>query len=218
MRVKICGIRNENELEAAAASGADAVGFLIGQVHPSSDFILPGTAARLVRRLPPGVSPVIVTHLTEPDEILELVDRTGITTLQLHGGSTPEQVRAVRDALPPAAKLVVTLHLNSENDFVKALDFYSAADAFLSDSFDEEKGKVGGTGKTHDWALVRRFREYSKLPVILAGGLCPDNVADAVRTVQPYAVDANSRLKNAEGNVDPALCAAFVAAARSVQP
>ena len=216
MRVKICGIRNEKELEAAARSGADAVGFLVGQVHPSGDFILPGTAARLVRHLPPGITPVIVTHLTEPEEILEIVDRTGIMTLQLHGGSTPEQVVQLRSALPPAAKLIVMLHLTSENDFEKASDFFSSADAFLSDTFDAESGRVGGTGKTHDWELVRRFRDYSRLPVILAGGLGPDNVAEAIRTVHPYAVDANSHLKTGDG-VDAALCAAFVAAARSAQ-
>jgi phosphoribosylanthranilate isomerase len=216
MRAKICGIRTEEDLKAAVESGADAVGFLLGQVHPSKDFILPGTAARLVRALPPWITPVIVTHLTEPDEILELSDRTGITTLQLHGGSSPSEVQRVRDGLPPAGKVIVTIHPDSETDFVIFKDYYSLADAFLIDSFDRTTGRVGGTGKTNDWSLAAKFVGESPLPVILAGGLTPDNAAEAIRTVRPYGLDANSGLKNKEtGAVDPIRCKDFVAAVRN---
>lgn len=216
MRAKICGIRTEEDLKAALESGADAVGFLLGQVHPSKDFILPGTAARLVRALPPWITPVIVTHLTEPDEILELSDRTGITTLQLHGGSSPSEVQRVRDGLPPAGKVIVTIHPDSETDFVIFKDYYSLADAFLIDSFDRATGRVGGTGKTNDWSLAAKFVGESPLPVILAGGLTPENAAEAIRTVRPYGLDANSGLKNKEtGAVDPIRCKDFVAAVRN---
>ena len=216
MRAKICGIRTEEDLKAAAESGADAVGFLLGQVHPSKDFILPGTAARLVRALPPWISPVIVTHLTEPEEILELSDRTGITTIQLHGGSTPGEVQKVRDALPPSGKVIVTLHLDQNTDFVVFKDFYPLADAFLIDSYDEKTGRVGGTGKTNDWALAAKFVAESPLPVILAGGLNPENAAEAIRTVRPYGLDANSGLKNREtGAIDPVRCRDFVSAIRN---
>ncbi|MBO4492710.1 MAG: phosphoribosylanthranilate isomerase [Lentisphaeria bacterium] len=216
MRAKICGIRTEEDLKAAVESGADAVGFLLGQVHPSKDFILPGTAARLVRALPPWITPVIVTHLTEPDEILELSDRTGITTLQLHGGSSPSEVQRVRDGLPPAGKVIVTIHPDSETDFVIFKDYYSLADAFLIDSFDRTTGRVGGTGKTNDWSLAAKFVGESPLPVILAGGLTPENAAEAIRTVRPYGLDANSGLKNKEtGAVDPIRCKDFVAAVRN---
>lgn len=216
MRVKICGIRTEEDLKAAVESGADAIGFLLGQVHPSRDFILPGTAARLVRALPPWVSPVIVTHLTEPDEILELSDRTGITTIQLHGGSSPSEAQKVRDALPPSGKVIVTLHLDRETDFVVFKDYYPAADAFLIDSYDEATGRVGGTGKTNDWELAAKFTAESPLPVFLAGGLNPENAADAIRTVRPYGLDANSGLKNREtGAIDPIRCRDFVTASRN---
>ena len=216
MRAKICGIRTEEDLKAAAESGADAIGFLLGQVHPSKDFILPGTAARLVRSLPPWISPVIVTHLTEPEEILELSDRTGITTLQLHGGSTPGEVQKVRDALPPSGKVIVTIHLTPDTDFVVFKDYYPLADAFLIDSFDEKTGRVGGTGKTNDWSLAAKFVSESPIPVILAGGLNPENAADAIRTVHPYGLDANSGLKNREtGAMDPVRCRDFVNAIRN---
>ena len=77
MRIKICGIRNEQDMNVAVNAGADAVGFLVGQLHASRDFILPGTAARLVRMLPPFVTPVLVTHFTDPAEVFDLVDRRG---------------------------------------------------------------------------------------------------------------------------------------------
>ena len=83
MRVKVCGIKTEQELETAVSAGADAVGFLVGQVHASHDFILASTAARLVRMLPPYVVPVLVTHLTKPETILELAEQTSIFTIQL---------------------------------------------------------------------------------------------------------------------------------------
>ena len=213
MRVKICGIHDETDLANAVKAGADAVGFLVGQVHNSPDFILSGTAARLLRKLPPAVSPVIVTHLTEPAEVFDLVVRTGITTVQLHGGSTPEQAAQLRDMLPPSGKLILVQHLTCEDDFYLAKDYYRSVDAFLVDSIDEEGGRVGGTGRTNDWALARKFVEYSMLPVRLAGGLCGENAAAAVAQVNPYAVDANSRLKT-DGAVDYEKCAAFVRAAK----
>lgn len=215
MRIKICGIRNEQDMNAAVNAGANAIGFLVGQLHASTDFILPGTAARLVRMMPPCISPVIVTHFTDPAEVFDLVIRTGITTVQLHGGSTPEEVAKLRDMLPPAGKIILAVHLQTEEDFVFTKDYYRMVDAYLVDSIDPEAGKVGGTGMTNDWGLARKFVEITPHPVILAGGLCGDNAADAIRTVQPYGLDANSRLKNENGDVDADKCAAFVQAARS---
>lgn len=214
MRIKICGIRNEQDMAAAVSAGANAVGFLVGQVHASRDFILPGTAARLVRMLPPFVSPVLVTHFTDPAEVFDLVIRTGITTVQLHGGSTPEEVAALRDMLPPAGKIILTVHLQSEDDFVMTKDYYRMVDAFLIDSVDLDAGKVGGTGHTNDWQLARKFVETTPYPVFLAGGLCAENAAEAVRTVKPFALDANSRLKDENGEVSAEKCIRFVQAAQ----
>ncbi len=211
MRVKICGIKDEDELETAVNAGADAAGFLVGQRFPSPDFILPDRAARLASLLPPFVSPVLVTHLTGPEEILDLADKTGIGTIQLHGGCTPEQVAAVRKYLGSSVKLIVTIHIGSLPDEVSpAPDAYEPfADAFLLDSFDPATGKVGGTGRTHNWQTSMKVAEAVHRPVILAGGLNPDNVAEAVRKVRPFAVDANSALRPF-GPLDPKTAAAFV--------
>ena len=154
VRVKICGIRNEEDLNTAVAAGADAVGFLVGQVHASPSFVLPGTAARLATALPPYVQPVLVTHLTEPTEILDLVSRTGIYTIQLHGGSTPEQVATLRNKLLDQAKLIVATHLQEERQMLDLMDFYSVADTILLDSCLPEQRKVGGTGVICNWDLA----------------------------------------------------------------
>lgn len=211
MRVKICGIKNETELEIAVNAGADAVGFLVGQRFPSQDFILPEKAARLTSMLPPFVSPVLVTHLTEPAEILEIVEKTGIMTLQLHGGCSPDQLKELRNILGSGAKLITSLHVGSMPGEVSPApaDFEAFSDALLLDSYDPATGKVGGTGKTHNWQCSARIVKTVRRPVILAGGLNPDNVIEAVRTVRPYAVDANSAL-HPLGSLDPKTASAFV--------
>lgn len=201
-RVKICGIQNEEDLNTAVAAGADAVGFLVGQIHASPSFILPGTAARLAAALPPYVQPVLVTHYTNPDEIVDLVNRTGIYTIQLHGGSTPEDVANLRTKLISQAKLIVAAHLKDDRQTLDLMDYYAVADAILLDSCQPELRKVGGTGKVCDWDLAAKFTAGSVVPITLAGGLAADNVAEAIQKVKPYAVDANSRLKNEDGKLD----------------
>ena len=216
MRVKICGIRNEKELETAVNAGADAIGFMVGQRHPSQDFILPGTAARLASLLPPFVSPVLVTHLTEPDAIMELIDQTLITTLQLHGGSRPEQITPLLDYLEGAGKLILAIHVTAPGEFTPdPAPYYEKVNAILLDSMDPATGRVGGTGRTHDWNTSARLTAASPRPVVLAGGLNPDNVAEAIRRVRPFAVDVNSSLKGYDGELDLKLSTAFVRNAKN---
>ena len=215
MRVKACGIKTEHDLETAVETGVDAVGFLVGQVHASHDFILASTAARLVRILPPYVVPVLVTHLTDPSAILELVEQTSILTLQLHGGNTPEEIALLRDRLGPAGKLVYVAHV-IETQVIPFLEpYYSLVDAVLLDSMDRAAGKVGGTGRTHNWDISASVSASAPVPVTLAGGLTPANVAAAIRKVHPFAVDANSGLRAFDGSLDWNLCAAFVRNAKN---
>lgn len=215
IRVKICGVQNEKDIEIAVDAGADAVGFLVGQVHVSPYFILPGTASRLAAALPPYIQPVLVTHYTDVDEITELLERTKIQTIQLHGGSKPEEVGIIRDRFPHA-KIIVAAHLMDERKILELMDFYALADAILLDSILPEERKVGGTGKTCDWNLASDFVANAPVPVILAGGLCPDNVEEAISKVRPFGVDANSRLKTPEGELDAALCREFCRKAKSL--
>lgn len=216
MRIKICGIRNDSDLKAALSASPDAVGFLVGQVHPSPDFILACTARRLAKSLPPFVQPWLVTHFSRPDEILELAEDAAVWNIQLHGNSAPEEVSAIRDALPPCAKLVRAVHPDPQDSFFEYADFVPFIDAFLIDSANSTTGQVGGTGLVGNWTRAARFVQESPVPVILAGGLTPANVARAVERVRPYAVDVNSGVKSPSDRSESApLCRAFAQAARS---
>ncbi|HBC89763.1 MAG TPA: phosphoribosylanthranilate isomerase [Lentisphaeria bacterium] len=213
MRVKICGIKTETDVFAVIKSGADAAGLLVGQVHASSDFILPSTAARLAELLTPYITPVIVTHLADADSIIDIVKKTDIVTLQLHGGSSLEEVKKICDALPKNGKIIYAIHV-VEGKIPPLEEFYPFIDAVLLDSYNKTTGQVGGTGQVHDWALSAEIVRNSQLPVILAGGLNPENVAEAVRIVKPYGVDANSGLKNPDGTRNTKLCLNFTLNAR----
>ena len=214
MKVKICGIRNESDLSAAVSAGVDAVGFLVGQIHASPDFILASTAARLARLVPPYIMPMLVTHFTEPEEVFALTEKTGICNVQLHGGSTPEEVIAVRNMLPAGAQIMLGTHFESERDFINVMEFYRLVDGILVDTYDESTDRVGGTGIVNDWNLTAKFVQECPVPVILAGGLNAENVSDAILRVRPYGVDANTGTKNKEGATDPERCREFVRAIR----
>ena len=215
MRIKICGIRNEQDLAAALSASPDAVGFLVGQVHPSPDFVLACTARRLARSLPPFVQPWLVTHYSKPEDVLDVADAAAIWNIQLHGESTPDEVSKIRDAMPPCAKLVLAVHPELQDSFFEYAEYIPFIDAFLIDTLNPKTGQVGGTGLTGNWTRAARFVQESSVPVILAGGLTPTNVARAIERVRPYAVDVNTGVKTASDRTESAaLCRAFVKAAR----
>ena len=216
MRVKICGLRTEEDVDNAVAAGADAVGFLVGQLHTSSDFILPSTARRFAARLPVFVTPVLVTHLTDPREIIELIECTGITTVQLHGGTTAEELALLKEHAGSDVKFITAIHIvDREGPRPIPGPYCPYTDAFLLDSLNVAEGRVGGTGRTHDWRISAQLVKESPRPVILAGGLSPENIEEAIKVVRPYAVDANSRLKNSDGALDKLHARAFVALAKA---
>lgn len=215
MRVKICGVRNEPDVAVAVKSGASAVGFLVGQVHASPDFILPSTASRLVALLPPFITPVIVTHLTEPESIMEIVLKTGVTTIQLHGGSAVPQVKKLSEIMPLNSKLILAAHILDNACSPELDDYYPFINAVLLDSYNKKESMSGGSGVIHNWDISAEIVKNCPLPVILSGGLHGENVAEAIRIVRPYAVDANSNLKAEDGSRSLSKCRAFAAAARS---
>jgi len=215
MRIKICGIRNENDLQAALTASPDAIGFLVGQIHPSPDFILACTARRLACSLPPFVQPWLVTHYSKPEDVLDIAEAAAIDNIQLHGESTPEEVSAIRDALPPCARLIRAVHPEPQDSFFEYADYLPFIDAFLIDTLNPKTGQVGGTGLAGNWTRAARFVQESPIPVILAGGLTPANVARAIERVHPYAVDVNTGVKDpADRSENPLLCRAFADAAR----
>ena len=209
IRVKICGIRRVEDADAAIEAGADALGFLVGQVHASPDFIKPELARSIVRSLPPFASTVLVTHLPNPADIIRLAVATECSTIQLHGDTDFRGAAQIREKLP-YAKLIKALHVNTRLTPDRARAWGEVVDAILLDTAVPELDQIGGTGKLHDWRVSAEVVHDCPMPVILAGGLTPDNVQAAIKTVHPYGVDVNSGTKNAEGFKDPRKVKAFV--------
>lgn len=213
MKVKICGIRRIEDALAAANAGADALGFLVGQKHTSPDFLTPEEAKKIVTSLPPFVSSVLVTHLEDSKEVLNLIRDIGVSTVQIHSEMSPDDILLIRRAIP-SLRILKSFHVTSAEVLGYGDPYLPVVDGFVLDSLNLKTGQVGGTGLTHDWNLSASIvKRYSK-PVLLAGGLNPDNVEEAIRVVQPFGVDVNSGTKGADGFKDPMKVREFVTRAR----
>jgi phosphoribosylanthranilate isomerase len=203
VKVKICGITRAEDAAAAARLGADAIGL---NFWPSSRrHIAPAAARAIVRTLPPFTVAVGVFVDATRDEILRAAELAGIQVIQLHGDEPPELAAAL--PLPVVKALRV-----ADRAALAPIASYPAA-AFLLDA---PTPGYGGSGTTFDWALAAEAARGGR--VILAGGLTPENVADAVRAVQPWAVDVASGVERAPGVKDEEKMARFVRAAKGTTP
>ena len=203
-RVKICGITRPEDAEQAAALGAWAIGFIL---WPQSKRVAdPAVAAGIARALRRRVETVGVFVNPTLDEVAHAVDGIGITHVQLHGDEGPSFCTAVaqRTGLP----VIKALGVGSRADILAAERYHTGfhlLDAAAGAAY-------GGTGRTWDWDLLAQRR--SRTPVILSGGLTPDNVAEAIAKARPWAVDVSSGVESAPGVKDPAKVEAFFAAAQ----
>ena len=203
MIVKICGITNLDDALSAVEAGADALGFNFYRRSPR--YVAPEEARRIVAELPHELMKVgVFVNGGGPEEVARVADEVGLTAVQLHGDEPPEYCRALGGRF-----VIKALRAGSGFEPESVLEY--EADAILLDAFSDHER--GGTGLVVDWDVARRVRELVPR-LFLAGGLGPENVADAVGAVGPYAVDACSRLESAPGRKDPARVRAFVAAAR----
>jgi len=201
-RVKICGITSAADRDAATAAGADALGFIVDVPVDTPREIDADRAADLIAGVPPFVTTVLVTMPDAVPAARDLHDRVGADAIQIHGGLDPDEV----DELAGSVAVIAGVDADDPEE-TRAYD--GVADALLLDSVDEDGG--GGTGHTHDWTATRELSETLASPVILAGGLTPENVAEAVRVVEPYAVDVATGVERTGGEKDPDAVAAFVA-------
>lgn len=189
-RTKLCGLTREYDLDAAVDAGADMVGVVSRVPIETPRELAPDRAAALVDRVPESVTSVLVTMPDTPDEGVALVDRVAPDAIQVHGCAPTEiETLSARIAVPVIAGVDAT-----DDD----LDEYATvADALVLDSTDEQG--AGGTGETHDWARARGIVADLDTPVLLAGGLTPENVASAVETVAPFGVDVSSGIEDQQG-------------------
>lgn len=201
LKVKICGITNVADAIAAVTLGADALGFMF--FEGSSRHISNDKIKEIIRELPPFISKVGVFVNATRQQVDDAIEKTGIDTLQFHGDEPPEACRAF------GLKTIKAFRVQGK-DMLQIMPRYDV-DAWLLDSF--VTGKKGGTGKTFDWDLAVHATSLGT-PVILAGGLNPENIARAVAQVQPFGVDVSSGVESGPGKKDHAKIANFIQRAR----
>ena len=202
VKVKICGVTRPEDALAAVRLGADALGF---NFWPRSKRYLPPAEARaIVRGLPPFVTAVGLFVDPTVDEVRSAADASGVVLAQLHGDETPELCLAM--PLPVLKAIRV-----ADGSSLAQLASYDVR-GFLLDAPSEG---YGGSGKVIDWSLVAEVAR--EMPIVLAGGLTPDNVAEAVRTVRPWAVDVASGVESAPGVKDEEKMRGFIEAAKGVE-
>jgi len=195
VRVKICCISSVNEAELAIRAGADAIG-LVSAMPSGPGPIEEDLIAEIARTVPPGVATFLLTSKIDAEEIVEQHHRCRTTALQLVDTLPPGSLRRLRTALP-GIKLVQVIHVAGEESLRQALDIAQEVDVLLLDSGRPNAAvrELGGTGRVHDWSVSKKIVESCKVPVYLAGGLRPENVAEAIRTVRPFGVDVCSGVR-----------------------
>jgi len=201
MRVQIAGIKTIEDALMCAKYDCDAIGLLVGQGHNSDDFISVTKAKEIIDVLPPFISSVIITHLEEATKIIDILKETNANTVQLHSYIKESEVRKIKETLP-YVKILRLIHVSEDGKLLNELEENFIGDCLFLDSINTKTNQFGGTGLTHDWNKSAEIVKNSKLPVILAGGLNPNNVKDAINLVKPYGVDTNSGCKAKNGYRD----------------
>jgi phosphoribosylanthranilate isomerase len=206
VKVKVCGITNAEDALVAVEAGADALGFIFYEKSPR--YVVPAVAANIIAELPPLVTPVGVFVNEGLATVRSIMDTCGLAMAQLHGD---EKVTYCRELARPAMK---ALRLKDRGSLLALAEYQGRGGVrgFVLDTFSELA--YGGTGQITDWGLAADVAKST--PILLAGGLTPDNVTEAIRTVRPYGVDVSSGVESAPGKKDRAKIRAFVDAVRVV--
>ena len=215
-RVKICCIKSIDEARLAIRLGATALG-LVSEMPSGPGTIPEPLIAEIAAAVPPPIAKFLLTCRTDPEEIIAQQKRCRVNTIQICDSIPFGTLMSLRRALP-GVSLVQVVHVNGEESVAEALQVARQADALLLDSGDRSLPvkELGGTGRRHDWSLSARIVSDSPVPVFLAGGLNPENVAEAIRTVRPFGVDLCTGVRTA-GILDETKLTQFMAAVTSVR-
>lgn len=199
-KIKICGITNIEDAYAAIDSGTDALGFIF--VPNTPRYVKPQAASLIIGELPPFITTVGVFANEPVETVLQAVQDCGLNAVQLHGSETPEYCSEInaRGRVP-----IIKAFRVKDGQSLSQIPKYKVS-AYLLDTY--VKGKKGGTGETFNWELAKEAKTYGR--IIVAGGLTPDNVAQAVEHIKPYAVDVSSGVESSPGKKDHARIKAFI--------
>ncbi len=201
VRVKICGITNLDDAMAAVDFGADALGFVFFKGSPR--YISQDKAGTIIRRLPSFITTVGVFVNENTEQIEEIIKLTGIDVVQLHGDEPPEMCNISR-------RIIKAIRVKSLESLDPLKNYKDKVSAFLLDTFTPDT--LGGTGQRFNWDIAADAKQFGR--IILAGGLTPDNIADAIRRVRPYGVDVSSGVEEKKGKKDHTKLKLFIERAK----
>ena len=206
MKIKICGITNTEDAKVAWESGADALGFILYAQSPR--YVDPQTVKTIVSGLPPFIVSVGIFVNESSKTVQNIMEKCGLTYAQLHGDETPEYCETLDRPILKA------LRLKDRSSFLSLAEYRGRAGVkgFVVDTFSESS--YGGTGQTTDWSLAAEVARAA--PILLAGGLTPENVQDAIAQVHPYGVDVSSGVEVRPGKKDHDKVRAFIRAVQLV--
>ena len=189
-RIKVCGMREMTEVAEIVAAGVDAVGFIFAEHSPRK--IDPDKAKAIIKTLPPFVDAVGVFVDEQAEVVEEIVQYCGLTMVQLHGAESPDYCSDI------SCRVMKAMRVGSATKADDLAGYTDHIKAFLLDTFNEKM--AGGTGQVFDWSLIEKIKPSA--PIVLAGGLTPANVGDAISQVHPFAVDFNSGVEFEPGRKD----------------
>lgn len=195
MRVKICGIKQPEQGKAIAIAGATALGFIC--VPNTPRYVTKQQIRAVVEQLPKQIDQIGVFANSSVEEICQIVEFAGLTGVQLHGDESPEFCHQLRSMLP-GIEIIKALRIKNSQALEQVQIYFSSVDTLLLDAYNPQM--LGGTGATLDWKTLQQFQPGC--PWLLAGGLTPDNVLDALKQVKPNGIDLSSGVERAPGDKD----------------
>ncbi|MFZ5864409.1 MAG: phosphoribosylanthranilate isomerase [Thermodesulfobacteriota bacterium] len=211
----MAGVSSLEEALFCRSVGVDALGFTLELptgIHDGLDRV---TAHRIIQELPSDVLPVVITYVDTAQDAADLVREVRAKAIQFHGGIIEEELRKFRNAAP-AIKTIGRITVTDRTTIALVDLFLSPLwDTVILDSYDPATGRLGATGLTHDWAISAEIVRVTKVPVILAGGLTPENVGQAILAVRPAGVDVHSGVEDKDGSRNFDKIRAFAQAAKA---
>ncbi len=213
--IQIAGIIDQEEADMLTTAGVDWLGFPF-RLPVNAEDISEAAAAEIIASLKPPHAGVLITYLNSADDILQLCRELSTMKVQIHGSIAFAELQKLR-TLAPNMFIMKSLVVRGDNlpELSRQVEqFQPLVDAFITDTHDPATGADGATGKTHDWNVSRRLVEISAKPVILAGGLKPENVREAILTIRPAGVDAHTGVEDTDGRKSRDKIERFVSEAR----
>jgi phosphoribosylanthranilate isomerase len=213
--IHAAGIIDQDEADLLFECGFTHLGFPFRLAKNKPD-LTEQEAARIIQGMQSDATALLITYLHNPEEVIELCEQLGVTYVQLHGAVSIDELSRLKD-LRPDFTVIKSLVVREGNqadlleDVAKTAPFL---DGYITDTFDPRTGATGATGMVHDWSVSRRLTADSPRPLIMAGGLNADNVADAIRAIRPAGVDVHTGIEGPNGRKDPVLSRRFVTEAR----